>query len=152
MPKPDVPARRASAAVLRYGLAVLSVAVALIVTLLLHPDALVAPVFFLPIILSAWFGGTGPGLLAARAGARGGRGGLPAQTIQRGSPAQCGSGSPLACPSTQNLPSARLLSAIRSSRPSKLGYLPSGHPQWGYVRRRSAACAYGVLRHRRPHS
>ncbi|HJQ23794.1 MAG TPA: ATP-binding protein [Blastocatellia bacterium] len=46
-------------------MAVLSVAVALVVTLLLHPDALVAPVFFLAIILSAWFGGTGPGLLAA---------------------------------------------------------------------------------------
>jgi C4-dicarboxylate-specific signal transduction histidine kinase len=45
--------------------AVLSVAAALLVTLLLHPDALVAPVFFLSIILSAWFGGTGPGLLAA---------------------------------------------------------------------------------------
>jgi len=52
-------------AVLRYGVAVLSVAAALLVTLLLHPDALVAPVFFLSIILSAWFGGTGPGLLAA---------------------------------------------------------------------------------------
>jgi PAS domain S-box-containing protein len=36
-----------------------------IVTRFLHPDALVSPIFFLPIILSAWFGGIGPGLVAA---------------------------------------------------------------------------------------
>jgi two-component system sensor kinase FixL len=65
MSKADVPSRRASAAVIRYGLAVLSVAVALIVTLLLRPDELDVPVFFLAIMLSAWFGGIGPGLLAA---------------------------------------------------------------------------------------
>jgi K+-sensing histidine kinase KdpD len=49
----------------RYGLAVLSVFVALALTYVLHPEALVTPVLFLAIILSAWIGGTGPGLLAA---------------------------------------------------------------------------------------
>jgi len=56
---------RALPVALRYGLAVSSVAVALIISLLLHPDVLVSPVFFLAIMLSAWFGGIGPGLLAA---------------------------------------------------------------------------------------
>ena len=46
-------------------MAVSSVAVALIVTSLLRPDALVGPLFFLAIMLSAWFGGIGPGLTAA---------------------------------------------------------------------------------------
>jgi two-component system, LuxR family, sensor kinase FixL len=58
-------AERASSAVLRYGLAVSSVAAALIVTLLLRPDALITPIFFLAIILTAWIGGFGPGLVAA---------------------------------------------------------------------------------------
>jgi PAS domain S-box-containing protein len=44
---------------------VLWVAAALIITLLLRTDELFAPVFFLAIMLSAWFGGIGPGLLAA---------------------------------------------------------------------------------------
>jgi signal transduction histidine kinase len=56
---------RMTSAVLRYGLAVSSVAVALMLTFLLRPDELVTPVFFLAIILSAWVGGKGPGLLAA---------------------------------------------------------------------------------------
>ena len=51
--------------VLTYGLACVSVAVALLVTLLLRPDELVTPVFFLAIMLSAWLGGIGSGLLAA---------------------------------------------------------------------------------------
>jgi PAS domain S-box-containing protein len=57
--------RHVTAAVLGYGLAVLSVAVAMIITLLLRPDGLVTPVFFLAIILSAWVGGIGPGMVAA---------------------------------------------------------------------------------------
>jgi two-component system, LuxR family, sensor kinase FixL len=61
----DTSAQRASSAVLRYGLAVSSTAAALIVTLLLRPDALISPLFFLAIMLSAWFGGIGPGLTAA---------------------------------------------------------------------------------------
>jgi PAS domain S-box-containing protein len=65
MTESDSSAHRASSAAWRYSLAVSSVAVALIVTLLLHPDKLVAPVFFLAIILTAWIGGFGPGLVAA---------------------------------------------------------------------------------------
>ena len=58
-------AQHTSSAVSRYGLAVSSSAAALIVTLLLRPDALISPLFFLAIMLSAWVGGIGPGLLAA---------------------------------------------------------------------------------------
>jgi PAS domain S-box-containing protein len=63
--KLDMLARRACAMVLTYGLACVSVAIALLVTLLLRSDELVTPVFFLAIMLSAWLGGIGPGLLAA---------------------------------------------------------------------------------------
>lgn len=56
---------RAASIALRYGLAVSTVAAALVATQLLRPDALVSPVFFLAIILSAWFGGIGPSLVAA---------------------------------------------------------------------------------------
>src|SRR6266700_6235536 len=65
MTESDSSAHRASSAVWRYGLAVSSVAVALIVTLLLHPDKLIAPVFILAIMVAAWMGGFGPGLVAA---------------------------------------------------------------------------------------
>ena len=65
MSKPDMLVRRAFATVLMYGLACVSVAGALLVTLLSRPNELVTPVFFLAIMLSAWFGGLGPGLLAA---------------------------------------------------------------------------------------
>ncbi len=64
-PTPDTPARRVAPAALGYGLAVVSVAVAFLLTRLLSPDGLVTPIFFLAIILSAWVGGMGPGLLAA---------------------------------------------------------------------------------------
>ncbi len=59
------PSVQRASAVLRYGVAVSSVAAALIVTLLLRPDVLISPLFFLAIMLSAWFGGLGPGLVAA---------------------------------------------------------------------------------------
>src|SRR5262245_41362538 len=65
MSTPDTPGRHAVATVARYGMAVSLVVAALAVTLLLHPATLVAPVFFLAIILTAWFGGILPGLLAA---------------------------------------------------------------------------------------
>ncbi len=65
MTESDSSAHRASSAVWKYGLAVSSVAVALIVGLLVRPDALVAPIFFLAIILTAWVGGFWPGLVAA---------------------------------------------------------------------------------------
>ena len=65
MSESDPSAPPASSPVLRYGLAVLSVSAALIVAFLLRPDALVTPIFFLAIILTAWIGGFGPGLVAA---------------------------------------------------------------------------------------
>ena len=65
MSESDTGTRRGVAAVLKYGLAVLSAAEELVVTLLLRPGELVAPVFFLAIMLSARMGGLGPGLLAA---------------------------------------------------------------------------------------
>jgi PAS domain S-box-containing protein len=48
----------------RYGLSVLSVATALSATLLLQPYVFRTPFFFLSVIVSTWFGGIGPGLLA----------------------------------------------------------------------------------------
>jgi PAS domain S-box-containing protein len=49
----------------RYGLSVFLVLSVLLVTLVVRPERLVTPPFFLAVIVSAWFGGAGPGLLAA---------------------------------------------------------------------------------------
>jgi two-component system, LuxR family, sensor kinase FixL len=58
-------AQRVSRAVWQYGLAVLSVAVALGITNSLERyTTLRTPLFYIAIIISAWFGGMGPGLLA----------------------------------------------------------------------------------------
>jgi two-component system sensor kinase FixL len=65
MTRSNTSAQHASSAVLRYGLAVSSIAAAAAITYLLSPDVLISPVFFLAILLSAWFGGFGPGLVAA---------------------------------------------------------------------------------------
>ena len=65
MANPELPSRRVASAVLHYGLSVLLVLGALLVTLLLNPDTLATPLFFLAIMLSAWVGGIGPGLAAA---------------------------------------------------------------------------------------
>src|SRR5689334_98515 len=65
MANPEFPSRRVASAVLQYGLSVLLVLCALLVTLLLNPDTLSTPLFFLAIMLSAWVGGIGPGLAAA---------------------------------------------------------------------------------------
>ncbi len=48
----------------RYGLAVLTVAVALFITKSLEYYTDITPLFYAAIIISAWFGGRGPGLLA----------------------------------------------------------------------------------------
>ena len=56
--------RRELPVLLRYGVAVASVTVAVIGTLPLGPNAFVGPFFFLAVILSAWFGGGRPGLVA----------------------------------------------------------------------------------------
>ena len=58
-------ARRVSRVVWQYGFAVLSVAVALGITNSLERyTTLRTPIFYIAIIISAWFGGMGPGLLA----------------------------------------------------------------------------------------
>jgi K+-sensing histidine kinase KdpD len=48
----------------RYGLAVVSVAVALVITRALEQYTDITPLFYAAIVISAWFGGMGPGLLA----------------------------------------------------------------------------------------
>jgi PAS domain S-box-containing protein len=64
MSKSDLGLRRVTPAVWRYGLSVLSVALATGLTLLLRDYTFRTPLFFPAILLSMWFGGTGPGLLA----------------------------------------------------------------------------------------
>jgi len=64
-PTADTPGPRVIPAALRYGLALSSVAVALLLTSLARSDYLFAPPFFLAVILTAWVGGIGPGLLSA---------------------------------------------------------------------------------------
>lgn len=56
------PAAPQTSAAVRYGLSIISVALALLLTLLMQLQ--LDTLFFLAIILSAWFGGTGPGQLA----------------------------------------------------------------------------------------
>jgi two-component system sensor kinase FixL len=48
----------------RYGLAVITVAVALVLTVWLEHYTDITPLFYAAIVASAWFGGRGPGLLA----------------------------------------------------------------------------------------
>jgi C4-dicarboxylate-specific signal transduction histidine kinase len=48
----------------RYGIAVVSVAVALLLTSALEKYTDITPLFYAAIVVSAWFGGMGPGLLA----------------------------------------------------------------------------------------
>jgi C4-dicarboxylate-specific signal transduction histidine kinase len=50
--------------VLRYGLALLSVTLAHLITQALYPTLFPTPLFFAAIVISTWFGGTGPGLFA----------------------------------------------------------------------------------------
>ena len=64
MPKRDHNVPSATSAVLRYGLSIISVAISLSVTLLFQGYTFRTPLFFPAVILSTWFGGTGPGLLA----------------------------------------------------------------------------------------
>lgn len=64
MGRPDASAERMVSVTKRYGLSVVLVLSALLVTLLVRPETLVGPVFLLA-VLSAWLGGMGPGLVAA---------------------------------------------------------------------------------------
>lgn len=47
-----------------YGLAILAVAIALFVTQSLKPTVFPTPLFFAAIVISTWYGGTGPGIVA----------------------------------------------------------------------------------------
>src|SRR3984893_1333702 len=64
MSKSDLGLRRLAPAVWRYGLSVLLVALSTGATLLLQDYTFRTPLFLPAILLSTWFGGTGPGLLA----------------------------------------------------------------------------------------
>src|SRR4030095_254994 len=48
----------------RYGLAVVTVGAALVITKSLEQYTDITPLFYAAIVVSAWFGGMGPGLLA----------------------------------------------------------------------------------------
>lgn len=65
MSAPDIQKPRGWAKAGHYALAVAAVGTALLLTVLFHSNGLVAPLFFLAIIVSAWVGGMGPGLVAA---------------------------------------------------------------------------------------
>src|SRR6266480_2635511 len=64
MSKSDPGARRIASAVWRYGHSVLWVAVSTAVTIPLEGFGVRTSLFFPAVLLSTWFGGTGPGLLA----------------------------------------------------------------------------------------
>src|SRR5262245_62827846 len=64
---PELPSRRGTPGVLRYGLAVVAVCMGLAVALLLERynfTGVADPLFLFSIALPVWFGGPGPGLLA----------------------------------------------------------------------------------------
>jgi C4-dicarboxylate-specific signal transduction histidine kinase len=48
----------------RYGLAIVTVAAAMVITISLRQYTDITPLFYAAIVASAWFGGMGPGLLA----------------------------------------------------------------------------------------
>src|SRR4029077_14515271 len=60
----DLRLRRVAPAVWRYGLSVLSVAISTAVTMPLDSYGVRTSLFFPAVLLSTWFGGTGPGLFA----------------------------------------------------------------------------------------
>src|SRR5438477_10068927 len=64
MSKSDLSLRRVSPAVQRYGLSILSVAICTAVTFPLQEFGVRVSLFFPAVLLAAWFGGTGPALLA----------------------------------------------------------------------------------------
>src|SRR5437870_22129 len=64
MPKADFGLPRVAPGVWRYGLSVLFVAMSTAVTMPLEVFGVRTSLFFPAVLLSTWFGGTGPGLLA----------------------------------------------------------------------------------------
>jgi K+-sensing histidine kinase KdpD len=65
MGRPDASPEWMVSVTKRYGLPVVLVLSAQLVRLLVRPETLVGPVFLLAVLLSAWLGGMGPGLVAA---------------------------------------------------------------------------------------
>ncbi|MEY2525402.1 MAG: hypothetical protein QOE73_173, partial [Verrucomicrobiota bacterium] len=64
MSKSDLGLRRVAPVVWRYALSVLTVAIATAIHVSLESYVFRTPFFFAAVLLSSWFGGTGPGLLA----------------------------------------------------------------------------------------
>ena len=64
MGNPESLPDRVTVVALKYGLAILTVTSALLITQSLKPTVFPTPLFFGAIVISTWFGGTGPGLLA----------------------------------------------------------------------------------------
>jgi K+-sensing histidine kinase KdpD len=67
MSKLNIPWRRVTSVVLRYGLAVVAVAIALGLALLAHLQTvhnLEFPLFLMAIAVTVWYAGAGPGVLA----------------------------------------------------------------------------------------
>src|ERR1700693_1982227 len=64
MSKLDPGLRRVAPAIWRYGLAVLCVAISTVATMPLQSFGVRTSLFFPALLLSTWYGGTGPGLLA----------------------------------------------------------------------------------------
>src|SRR5881275_523855 len=64
MSKSDLGLRKVAPAVWRYGLSILSVAISTAVTFPLQSFGVRTSLFFPAVLLSTWFGGTGPGLFA----------------------------------------------------------------------------------------
>src|SRR6476646_5181502 len=64
MSKSDLGLRRVASVIWRYSLSVLLVALSTSLTLLLKDYTFRTPLFLPVILLSTWYGGTGPGLLA----------------------------------------------------------------------------------------
>jgi K+-sensing histidine kinase KdpD len=64
LPRMKWPSGRAASLTLAYGVAVVATAISTVITLLLHDSTIRSTLFFPAILLSTWFGGTGPGLVA----------------------------------------------------------------------------------------
>ena len=64
MENPNTVRDRVALAALKYGIAAISVALALLITQSLQPTVFPTPLFFAAIVISTWFGGIGTGLFA----------------------------------------------------------------------------------------
>ncbi len=60
----DIVRNRVVLVVLKYGIAAISVTLALLITQSLQPTVFPTPLFFAAIVVSTWFGGIGPGIFA----------------------------------------------------------------------------------------